>query len=283
MSKLKKVGYELRDVAIVQAPVSFTNHRGEVDPYVEICDREVYPIFVSPMASVTDQHNYKVWIENKLTPLVPRSVQKSKKNPNGLTFEQRMELACETFVSISLKEAQTLLLDYLKTIPYSIKKIYICIDMAHGTLSDLYDVCETIKGGYGTRVELMTGNVANPAAYSFYADAGIDWCRLSVGTGCFTPNMHVVIKNGLKKISEIECGDEVLTHTGEYHKVTHVHQFNKKEKLYNVDGIKCTENHLFYVVNKNDRDKINENNVSEYAYWIEAKNLDKNKHLLIKR
>ena len=29
----------------------------------------------------------------------------------------------------------------------------------------------------------MTGNVANPEAYKFYADIGIDWMRASIGTG----------------------------------------------------------------------------------------------------
>ena len=150
------------------------------------------------MASVTDQNNYKTWIENKLTPVVPRSVQKSENNPNGLTFEERMELAKETFVSISLKEAQVDLLKYFIKYATEIKQqeetctfrfkglsetYYICIDIAHGTLSELYDVCKKIKNGYGDSVILMTGNVANPSAYSFYADAGIDWMRATIGSG----------------------------------------------------------------------------------------------------
>ena len=197
MGKLKTVGYELRDVAVMQAPVSFCNHRSDVDPFINVCDREVYPIFVSPMASVTDQNNYKTWIENKLTPVVPRSVQKSENNPNGLTFEERMELAKETFVSVSLKEADEDLWHYLlknscSKKPEDIIKggrsacnniYYICIDIAHGTLSDLYTICKRIKGEFGDYVVLMTGNVANPAAYSFYADAGIDWMRATIGSG----------------------------------------------------------------------------------------------------
>lgn len=197
MGKLKTVGYELRDVAVMQAPVSFCNHRGDVNPFINVCDREVYPIFVSPMASVTDQNNYKTWIENKLTPVVPRSVQKSENNSNGLTFEERMEIAKETFVSVSLKEADEDLWYYLlknscsKTSEDIIKGgrsacnsvYYICIDIAHGTLSDLYTICKRIKGEFGDYVVLMTGNVANPAAYSFYADAGIDWMRATIGSG----------------------------------------------------------------------------------------------------
>ena len=198
MSKLRIKSYELRDVAVMQAPVSFCNHRGDVNPFIEVCGREVYPIFVSPMASVTNQNNYKVWIENKLTPVIPRSVQKSENNPNGLTFEERMELAKETFVSISLKEAQNELLMYLagcyydeeiKDFVYSTRKFvenpvyYICIDIAHGTLSELYDTCKKLKGRYGEQIIIMTGNVANPSAYSSYADAGIDFMRCSIGGG----------------------------------------------------------------------------------------------------
>ena len=183
MGKLKTVGYELRDVAVMQAPVSFCNHRSDVNPFIKVCNREVYPIFVSPMASVTDQNNYKTWIDNKLTPVVPRSVQKSENNPDGLTFEERMELAKETFVSISLKEAQVDLLNYLVNHTFiANEKFYICIDIAHGTLSELYDICKKIKTKFSC-IEIMTGNVANPSAYSFYADAGIDWMRATIGSG----------------------------------------------------------------------------------------------------
>lgn len=186
MGKLKTVGYELRDIAVMQAPVSFANHRGEVDPFIEICDRQVYPIFVAPMASVTDQNNYKIWIENKLTPVVPRSVQyDEKENPNGITFNERMEIAKETFVSVSLKEAQNELYNYLDVSEYGELTYtwYICIDIAHGTLSEMYDICKKLKQLAGKHIVIMAGNIANPAAYSFYADAGIDYVRVGVGGG----------------------------------------------------------------------------------------------------
>ena len=179
MSKLKTTTYELRDIAIMQAPVSFTNHRSEVDNKVEICGRKVYPIFVSPMSAITDEKNYKIWIENGLTPVVPRTV-----NQN-LSFEQRMNIAMETFVSVSLKESQKDLLSYLKEKNFEKEKknLYICIDIAHGTLSDLYDICKQIKTSY-KNVIIMTGNVANLGdAYKFYADAGIDYMRAGIGGG----------------------------------------------------------------------------------------------------
>ena len=189
MGKLRIEGYELRDVAVVQAPVAYTNHRGDVNPFVNICGRDnMYPVFVSPMASVTDQNNYTKWIENGLTPVVPRSVQKSDENPDGLTFEERMEIAKTTFVSVSLKEAQEEVLRYVKhNLDYfnvnDNTVFYICIDIAHGTLTELYHICRVLKDRFGKHVIIMTGNVANPKAYTFYADAGIDWMRVSVGSG----------------------------------------------------------------------------------------------------
>lgn len=240
MGKLKIKGYELRDVAVIQAPVSFTNHRYEVNPFINICDREVYPIFIAPMASVTDQNNYKVWIENKLTPVIPRSVQKSENNPNGLTFKKRMELAKETFISISLKEAQIDLLEYLEKeshighdnnryFIFDIK-YHICIDIAHGTLSELYDVCKTLKSLYRDYIVLMTGNVANPSAYSFYADAGIDWMRVGIGGGSrCTSSANVSIHYGMATLLD-QLNEERKSYA-------HSHNGNAPTKLIADGGI----------------------------------------------
>ena len=72
--KLTKIGYSLKDVTVIQAPIGKYLHRADVNPFTKICERDgVYPIFVSPMASVTDEKNYKVWIQNGLTPVIPRS------------------------------------------------------------------------------------------------------------------------------------------------------------------------------------------------------------------
>ena len=102
--KLNKIGYSLKDVTVVQAPLGNYLHRANVNPFTHICEREVYPIFVSPMASVTDETNYKEWIKNKLTPVVPRSIR------TNLSFKERIKIAEDTFVSISLQEAEEELL-----------------------------------------------------------------------------------------------------------------------------------------------------------------------------
>ena len=160
---------------MVQAPIGKYLHRADVNPFTTICGREVYPIFVSPMASVTDETNYHEWIKNKLTPVVPRSV-----NQN-LSFKERMKIAEETFVSISLQEAEQELLKM--EVKEDQKKLYVCIDIANGNLQNLYHVCKRLKKLFKKKISIMTGNTANPKTYKYYADNGIDWMRVGIGLG----------------------------------------------------------------------------------------------------
>lgn len=179
MGKLQKIGYSLKDVTVIQAPLSKIRHRGDVDPYVDICGRKSLPVFVAPMATVTDEKNYNTWIDNKVTPVVPRNVRQR------LTLSDRLNLATRTFVSFSLDEANTIFCEQLieEAIDASDEKRYICIDVAHGTMKNLYDVCLRLKSKFGDKIEIMTGNIANPEAYKYYCECGIDWVRCSVGTG----------------------------------------------------------------------------------------------------
>ena len=173
--KLNKIGYSLKDVTVVQAPIGKYLHRGDVNTFTNICNREVYPIFVSPMTSVTDETNYKEWIKHKLTPVVPRSI------IQNLNFKERMKIAEETFVSISLQEAEEELLKM--GIKEDQKKIYICIDIANGNLQNLYHTCKRLKRLFKDKISIMTGNTANPKTYKYYADNGIEWMRVGIGLG----------------------------------------------------------------------------------------------------
>ena len=94
--KLRKTGYELSDINIVQAPVSYIEHRSECDTMIEMCGRKVHPVIVAPMAAVTDENNYKVWLDNNFICVVPRTVD----------FEKRLEICKDTFCSFSLEEAE---------------------------------------------------------------------------------------------------------------------------------------------------------------------------------
>ena len=171
LSKLRKVGYELSDVNIVQADISFINHRAECNPYIKFpnMDNDFYPVIVSPMGAVTNEHNYKTWLNEKFMCVVPRTVD----------VEKRLEIMYEAFASFSLSEAE----DILRFVDLKGKTAYVCIDIAHGTMNRLYEVCKDLKQHYGQQMIIMTGNVANPKAYIYYANAGIDYLRACIGTG----------------------------------------------------------------------------------------------------
>ena len=171
LSKLRKVGYELSDVNIVQADISFINHRAECNPYVKFpnMDNDFYPVIVSPMGAVTNEHNYKTWLNEKFMCVVPRTVD----------VEKRLEIMYEAFASFSLSEAE----DILRFVDLKGKTAYVCIDIAHGTMNRLYEVCKDLKQHYGQQMIIMTGNVANPNAYLYYANIGIDYLRACIGTG----------------------------------------------------------------------------------------------------
>ena len=102
----------------------------------------------------------------------------------------------------------------------------------------------------------------------------IDWSTVpdfdlfTYSSPCFVAGTQVRTKDGLKNIEDIKVGDEVITHTGDWHKVTDVmsHEYDGDflveissstkdtdvqysngltEKAYN--AILCTPNHRFYV------------------------------------
>lgn len=167
-SKLTKIGYELESVNVVQAEVSYVDHRNQCDSMITMCGRKVHPIVVAPMGAVTDENNYKTWLEHDFICVVPRTVD----------YEKRLEISKETFASFSLAEADALVDDIDDGEIH-----YVCVDIAHGTMNRLYVICANLKDRLGDKVIIMTGNVANPKAYPFYANAGIDYMRACIGTG----------------------------------------------------------------------------------------------------
>lgn len=268
MSKLVKIGYELSDVSIIQTPISPIRHRSECNPYRTIAGREMYPVIVSPMASVTNEHNYKTWLDNKFMCVVPRSVD----------IQTRLNLMNEVFVSFSLNEAENALLSekVINSMIGNDKKMYVCVDLAHGTMSALYDACKNLKKIYSDRIEIMTGNIATPDAYAFYVDAGIDYVRCFIGSGsrCFVKGTKVTMADGtLCNIEDIDVGDYVKTINGN-HKVINIFENTTKETLIINNEVECTPNHKFLVVKNEDiHENMSDDDIKKIAFYIEASNL----------
>lgn len=272
-SKLTKTGYELESVHIVQTPISYIEHRAECDPTIELCGRRVKPIIVSPMGAVTNENNYKVWLDNGLICVVPRTVD----------IYKRLEISTETFASFSLNEAEDVLMnvpDYTLSEGGAVEEIstrYVCIDIAHGTMSRLYDICRQLKNKYGDKMVIMTGNVATPEAYAFYADAGIDYMRATIGTGsrCVVGGTEITMADGSKiPIEEIDRGDFVKTSMGNKRVVN---TFIKDTlDTIKINGVECTPDHRFFVVNKSDiTENMSDDEIMAKGVYKEARELTK--------
>lgn len=157
----------------------------------------------------------------------------------------------------------------------------LCIDIANGYIPKLIDFVRKIRERYPS-ILIMAGNVVTGDMVQDLILAGADICKVGIGGGCFTGDMKVRTKLGLVKIKDIMEGDEVLTHTNHFKKVLTKLCYNHHKTVVKINDIECTPNHRFLVIDKNDRDKVNENNYLDYAVWVEAKDLDKDKHLLLK-
>lgn len=271
LSKLNKVGYELSEVNIVQDAISYIDHRAECNPYTNIGGKEYYPVIVAPMGAVTNEKNYKTWLDEKFMCVVPRTV----------SLMDRLNIMYETFSSFSLNEAE----ETLTKLELGKKTVYVCIDIAQGTMNRLYKICKTLKRKYGNQMIIMTGNVANPDAYMYYADAGIDYMRLSIGSGsrCVCAGTKITLSNGsTKNIEDINIGDSVKTTDGNFEVINTFCNYSEKTIIIN-DKIECTLDHKFLVVRKTDlpsTENITDELIKNLSFYIEAERLT-NEYLLV--
>ena len=152
------------DICLVPSVISNIEHRSECSPYLE---DGMLPLFTAPMSSVIDQYNWEIFQENKINTIIPRSVD----------WETRLDLSDKTFIAVSLSEFERLIDFY-----HPIQTIHICVDIANGHMKKLLDLCKQAKERYGSSLQIMAGNIANPDTYLEYAKAGIDYVRCGIGT-----------------------------------------------------------------------------------------------------
>ena len=149
----------------------------------------------------------------------------------------------------------------------------ILIDVAHGDHQNVIDMIHWCKENLNDKVDIIAGNIATAQAAERLIDAGVDGLRVGIGGGCFTPNMEVRTSDGLKKIKDVEIGDEVYTHTGELKPVINKFEYGDFNEVYDIDGIEATANHKFYVVHQSKTDLVTDDNIHDYAEWVKAEDL----------
>ena len=277
---LNKIGYSYNDLTLVPNIISEINTRSQCDPFID----SKLPIFTAPMASVVNEKNYKEFIKNGIIPIIPRNI----------NIDIRKEMMSYSWIALSLNEFKELFINKCDEIKQN-KTYHICIDIANGHMDSLYEICAVAKDyaiSHNYILVIMIGNIANPETYKWICKFNdnsnckiIDYIRIGIGggSGCFVDGTKIKMENGEKNIEDINPGDKVLTMDGTYQKVLNTLRYKTNELIKINNEIISTTEHKYFVINKEDKNKVNDNNLNKYGYWVEANKLDKNKHLLIKK
>ena len=201
---LEEQGYAYADLTIVPAVISKIKSRKECNIFYE--DGNL-PIFAAPMMTVVNEYNYKIYEENKINVIIPRTVK----------YKQRIEfLNNEKWVAFSLKEFIKLFCtfgdDDMPRVA-SNKTYKVLIDMADGHMQDLYTYTFSAKHlahNYEYNLIIMVGNIANPETYRWICThTDVDYVRLAIGSGsnCLTTNNvgeHYPIATLIDKCKQIK-------------------------------------------------------------------------------
>ena len=129
------------------------------------------PIFTSPMEAVVGSRNWKMWPENGIKPVIPRTE----------TLDFRLEACGYIFTAFSKEEVkQHFILNINKS---QSPLLRICIDAGNGHDTEVLEIGKSLRRIYGPRVSIMGGNIGNPATYLDYCRADFDYVRVGLSSG----------------------------------------------------------------------------------------------------
>jgi hypothetical protein len=160
-------------------------------------------------------------------------------------------------------------------------KPWLCIDVANGYGIYLEKFIEWVRKIHPD-LTIVAGNVVTKEMTQQLLLSGADIVKVGIGPGCFTPGAQVTTSNGNKNIEDVKEGDVVITHKGNWQKVTNTFKYQEDEKIVSVNGNKYTAHHEYYVVEKQYKDILTDDNIHEYAKWVKAEDLNKEKYFLLK-
>jgi hypothetical protein len=165
--------FDFKDIVLVPEVLTDISSRKDVDVFTS---EHYLPIMASPMDTVVNHENYKVFEENGMMVCLPRGVK---------VHQAKSRL----FMSLSLEEFETFVDDYSVGI-FPKGRVSILVDIANGHMRKLYFLVDKFLNHRRVDLghEIMVGNIANPATYKEYAQLGVDYVRVGIGggSGCLT-------------------------------------------------------------------------------------------------
>ncbi len=177
------------DISIVPEALSSISSRSEIDPFLN----GKLPLFTAPMDTVIDENNIKDFESNNINICLPRNIKYDVVKNDDYFYSYGLDEIIEMFNSDA-------------TFP---KKVL--IDVANGHMQKLWDISKSIKEKFGSNIELMVGNIANPEAYRKYCEIGVDWIRVGIGGGsaCTTSanvSIHYPMASLIRECKDLSYG-----------------------------------------------------------------------------
>lgn len=164
---------ELGDIGLVPAQLNTGNQESKCDYFVyDQADGNFksLPIWTSPMDSVVNEENWRVYYDNLIRPILPRTSD----------IKIRLE-GCEyIFVAFSIPEVREYFLQYRRQ---SQRQFRICIDSGNGHDIEVFNITKELKRVYGPQILVMIGNLGNPKTYIECCQAGADYVRVGMTSG----------------------------------------------------------------------------------------------------
>lgn len=174
----EKIGYGYNDLTIVPCEISKIRHRKECNPYKLNGN---LPLFTAPMYSVVCKENIRIYEQNKINVILPRTKEIDYDYLNsGKWIALSLDQFIDTFISNANEHTS-------KGACYNV-----CVDIANGHMVDLYKAINEAKELARKNdyiLTIMTGNIANPETYRWICmNSEVDYIRLSIGSGaaCIT-------------------------------------------------------------------------------------------------
>lgn len=193
MGLIKEVKYSYNDISIVPSIVSNIEHRKECDPFIN----NKLPLFTAPMSSVVNVSNFKLFEENHINAILPRT-EPIDARIHYSSHGKWAAFGLNEFYNLFIKE--DVVSDNLKVL----------IDVANGHMNQLLAMVQLFKEKYkNTKNEIMVGNIANPLTYKKMCECGVDYVRCGIGggEGCITSSnlgVHYPMASLIDEISQIK-------------------------------------------------------------------------------
>ena len=163
---------------------------------------------------------------------------------------------------------------------YKVGVRYYCIDVANSSSLRVKDVVIELLNIHSDCL-FIVGNAMSIQGVDFWNSIKeVVGVRIGVAGGCFIEETKVNTNNGKKNINKVNIGEYVLTYDGTYQKVIGKTSRIESNRIFDINGIKCTNNHKFYVIHNKNINKINENNIHDYAEWVSAEDLSEEYQLI---